>query len=468
MKLMLIGCIAASCVASSTFAQVYPGIRMRGPGDTGACVQVGADVFFDVFIDNPQFTVVAGQFSVTYDNTVLDFVEVLPGAAPFVSVPLSMPNETTGKLFWLSSVASGGTGTAADSRIATLKFRAIQEDCNDGVQIAFDLANAPILIANGDGLGGTLPLSNPAPVSIDSTPPVFANVPANLDVPADAGAGCMAMRTLVPPTATDACGPVVQSFSRSDGALLLNAPWPCGLTTVTWTAVNRCGLTSTATTTVLVQNYHLLEMNVEYAGMSSAYAPAMDRGIGVRVGEFTLCQSISFAYGAGFGVAQIPVGSYNCATVDDDLHTLVSQTDVVIVGTNYSLSATGASALMNGDLNDDNTINVIDWGVMVVRIGTTAAVNTNCSTTGFHCDFNGSGTVTDFDGSFILNSFLANGDSGCGLGGVLAANVTKISVTDLSKLMGENASAADLNRDGVVDAQDMRMWKSGKGKHVRK
>ena len=114
MKLMLIGCIAASCVASSTFAQVYPGIRMRGPGDTGTCVQVGGDVFFDVFIDNPQFTVVAGQFSVTYDNTVLDFVEVLPGAAPFVSVPLSMPNETTGKLFWLSSVASGGTGTAAD------------------------------------------------------------------------------------------------------------------------------------------------------------------------------------------------------------------------------------------------------------------------------------------------------------------------------------------------------------------
>jgi hypothetical protein len=209
-------------------------------------------------------------------------------------------------------------------------------------------------------------------------------------------------------------------------------------------------------------------MNVEYAGMSSAYAPAMERGIGVRVGEFTFCQTVSFAFGDGFGVAQIPVGSYNCATVDDDLHTLVSQTDVVIVGTNYSLSATGASALINGDLNDDNTINVIDWGVMVVRIGTTAAVNTDCSTTGFHCDFNGNGSVTDGDGSFILNSFLANGDSGCGLGGVLAANVTKISVTDLSKLMGENASAADLNRDGVVDAQDMRLWKSGKGKHVRK
>lgn len=468
MKLMLIGCIAASCVASSTFAQVAPKIRMRGPGDTNSCVQVGADVFFDVFIDNPQFTVVAGQFSVNYDNTVLDFIAVLPGAAPFVAVPLSWPNEAAGKVFWLSSVANGGTGTAADTRIATLKFRALQEDCNDDVQIAFDIANAPILLANGNGLGGTLPLSNPAPVSIDSTPPVFYNVPANLDVPADAGAGCFAMRTLVPPTATDTCGPVVQTFTRSDGALLLNAPWPCGLTTVTWRAVNRCGLTSTATTTVMVESYHLLEMNVEYAGLNSAYAPAMQRGIGVRVGDFTFCQTIDFAYGDGYAVAQIPIGSYNCATVDDDLHSLVSQTDVVIAGRNYRLSATGAAALINGDLNDDNTINVIDWGVVVVRIGTTAAVNTNCSTTGFHCDFNGSGNVTDVDGNFVLNSFLVNGDSGCGLGGVLAANITKISVKDLSIIIGENASAADLNRDGVVDAQDMRLWQSGKGPHARK
>jgi hypothetical protein len=462
MKLVLISCIAAASVASSTFAQIIPAIRMRGPGDSQTCVQVGGDVFFDVFIDNPQFTVVAGQFSVNYDNTVLDFVEVLPGAAPFVSVPLSMPNESAGQLFWLSSVAAGGTGTAADSRIATLKFRALTEDCNDDVQVSFDIASTPILIANGDGFAGTLPLSNPAAVSIDSTPPVISNVPANLDVPADAGAGCMAMRMLTEPTATDSCGPVVQSWTRSDGATDLNAPWMCGLTTVTWSAVNRCGLTSTATTTVMVQSYHLLEMNVEYAGLSSVYAPSMTRCIGVRAGNFNFTQVLEFGYGDAFATAQIPIGSYNCATVDDDLHSLVSQTDVVIVGTNYSLSATGASALVNGDLNDDNTINVIDWGIVVVRIGSAAAVNTDCSTTGFQPDFDGSGTVTDVDGQFVLSSFLANGDSFCGSAGILAANISKISVADLSKIMGENAAAADINRDGVVDLRDMRLWNSGK------
>jgi hypothetical protein len=470
--MMLFGCAAAACaslsaVAEENFAsaqqQILPGIRMVGPGDAGNCVQVGQEILFDVFVDNPQMTVVAGQFGVIFDNTVLEFVAVLPGAAPFVSVPLSVPNQAAGTLFWVSSVAGGGVGTAADSRIATLKFRTLREDCNDDSQLAFNTVQPPLLLTNGNGFGGTLPVTNPASTSVDSTPPVFSGVPANLDIAADAGAGCLAVRTLTEPTATDTCGPVTQSWTRSDGALVLNAPWPCGTTTVTWSAVNRCGLTSTATTTVTVNPYHLLNLAVEYKGPSATYAPSMTRCIGFRVGSFNFTQVLTFNYGTATGVAQIPVNSYNCATVDDDLHTLVSQTDVVIAGYNYALSATGADALVNGDLNDDNLINVIDWGIVVIRIGTSAAVDTDCMTDGFQCDFNGNGLVTDFDGNYVLDSFLARGDNGCGLPPtMLAQNVTRISVKELSAIVGADASAADLNRDGVVDQRDMSMWKSGK------
>ena len=468
----LVGCIAAACVSMSAVAednmafsqqQILPGIRMRGPGDAGNCVQVGQEVMFDIFVDNPQMTVVAGQFKVNFDKNVLQFVSVMPGAAPFVSVPLSVPNQAAGNVFWVSSVAAGGVGTAADSRIATLKFRTLTEDCNDDIQVSFDLSSTPLLLTNGNGVGGTLPTSNPAPMSIDSTPPVFSNVPANLDVPADAGAGCRAVRVLTPPTATDTCGPVTQSWTRSDGATQLNAPWPCGTTTVTWSAVNRCGLTSTATTTVTVQSYHLLEMDVQYKGPSNTYAASMTRCIGVRVGDYNFTQVVTFQYGRGIAVAQIPVNSYNCATVDDDLHTLVSQTDVVIAGTNYRLTAAGADALVNGDLNDDNLINVIDWGIVVIRIGQSAAVNTDCATTGYQCDFNGNGQVTDFDGNYVLDSFLATGDTGCGLPPtMLAQAVTRISVKELSAIAGADASAADINRDGVVDTRDMNLWMSGK------
>lgn len=468
---MLLGGIAAACVSFSAVAQessatsqlqIQPGIRMRGPGDAGNCVQVGQEVFFDIFVDNPQMTVVAGQFKVNFDKNVLRFVSVLPGAAPFVSVPLSVPNQAAGNVFWVSSVAGGGVGTAADTRIATLKFVTLTEDCNDDVQVSFDLASTPLLLTNGNGYGASLPTSNPAPMSVDSTPPVFSNVPANLNVPADAGAGCRAVRILTQPTATDTCGPVTQSWTRSDGATQLDAPWPCGTTTVTWSAVNRCGLTSTATTTVTVQSYHILEMDVEYKGPSNTYAASMTRCIGVRVGDYNFTQVITFQYGRGIATAQIPVNTYNCATVDDDLHTLVSQTDVRIAGNNYRLTAAGADALVNGDLNDDNLINVIDWGIVVIRIGQSALVNTDCATTGYQCDFNGNGQVTDFDGQYVLDSFLATGDSGCGLPlTVLAQNVSRISVKELSAIAGADASAADINRDGVVDTRDMKLWASG-------
>jgi hypothetical protein len=384
---------------------------------------------------------------------------VLPGQAPFVQVPLVVPNASAGTLFWVSSVANGGTGTAADSRIATLKFRSLREDCADRVQVSFDLAHTPLLLADGNGHGGTLPTSNPAPVSIDSTPPVFSNVPADLDVAADAGAGCYAVRVLVPPTATDSCGPVTQSWTRSDGQTTLSAPWPCGTTTVTWKAVNRCGMTSTATTKVTVESYHLLNMYVDYAVPGSAYAPSMTRCMNVRVGNFVFTQVLTFLRGSGQGVAQIPVGSYNCATVDDDLRTLVRRTDVVIVGTNYELRATGDKALVNGDLNDDNVIDVIDWGIMVVRIGQTAPVNTNCETTGYQCDFDGSGSVTSTDGNYVLNNFLKIGDSICGAFQFQGnAGLPAISVGELSKLIGQDASRADLNGDGIVDQKDMEIW----------
>ena len=52
---------------------------------------------------------------------------------------------------------------------------------------------------------------------------------------------------------------------------------------------------------------------------------------------------------------------------------------------------------------------------------------------------------------------------------MLAQNVSRISVKELSAIAGADASAADINRDGVVDARDMKLWASGKraGKMVK-
>jgi len=53
------------------------------------------------------------------------------------------------------------------------------------------------------------------------------------------------------PVATDNCGDVKLSSARSDGAAI-DAPYPVGLTTITWTATDAAGNTASATQTVTV------------------------------------------------------------------------------------------------------------------------------------------------------------------------------------------------------------------------
>jgi hypothetical protein len=427
---------------------------MTGPT---TCAAIGDLLTFDVVVTNPPLTLVAGQFAINYDKTVLEYVSVEGGDSPITSIPLALPNAQAGKLFWVSSVEGGGTGTAATTRVARVTFRAIANDCDGSTQISFDPGFAPILTANGNGTGASLPTTDPAPVTIDTIGPVISNVPANLSVAADAGAGCSAVREIGTPTVFDSCSTATLTWSRSDGATSLSAPWPCGTTVVTWTATDVCDRTSTATTSVTVNPYHLLDVNVAYAG--SGYAASMTRCIGFRVGDVVVSDVLTFVNGAAVATLQLPIGSYTCATADDDLHSLVSQVPVTISGYNYTLSATGDSALVNGDLNDDNLVDVIDWGVLVVRVGLAAPVNTDCATTGFQPDFDGDGYVTNGDGNRLLASFLAQGDSFCNAfnsdGGI---PTTRISVAELSMLTGTECSAADLNRDGLVNGKDIAIW----------
>ena len=66
-------------------------------------------------------------------------------------------------------------------------------------------------------------------------------------------------------------------------------------------------------------------------------------------------------------------------------------------------------------------------------------------------------------------SFLAQGDSFCNAfnnnGGI---PTTRISVAELSMLTGTECSAADLNRDGLVNAKDIAIWQRTQPAPARK
>ncbi len=427
------------------------GIVMTGP-NPGDCHSVGTDLWYDVYVYNPQIVLVAGQFSVNFSST-LELIEVLPGDAPFTSIPLTIPNNTAGSVFFISSVEGGGSGTLVDSLVARLHFRAASDDCNPAdTQVQFNPAFAPLLIANGGGTGHALPYTNPQPIRIDGTAPMLDGVPADLDVPADAGAGCFAQRALTPPTASDNCGTVNLTWTRSDDADL-SAAWPCGTTIVTWTATDACGWTTTAQTSVTVQSHHLLHLAVDYAG--TGYGDSMGRCIDFNLGSHQFSEVLNFVGGSATKTVEVPIGDYGCADADDRLHSLASQAAVVIQGTDYALNVAGDNALVNGDLNDDNSIDVIDWGVYVVRAGTQAAVDTDCETEAFHACFNGDGMVSGDDGNFILENILQGGAAGCSPADSALVARTSITVRDLERIAGKDAWKADLNRDGVVDLRDI-------------
>lgn len=446
-----------------------PGIRIAGPRESGTttCFAVGDDVFFDVFVDSPPFQVAAGQFSVEYDRTLLDFVAILPGDAPYTQVPVQVVDEAAGSIFWVSSVPGGQSGSGSTARVARIQFRAIQDDCDGSQQVAFDPLEEPIVIAAGSGQSATLPLSNPLPVTIDSSGPVFQGVPPSQAIPADAGGTCRGTLALSTPTASDPCtASVPVTFTRSDGAATLNAPWPCGSTIVTWRATDGCGRTSTATTTVTVTQTNVVQLTVSYETLAGVpYAASMTRCIDLRIGSHTSSVLMTFASGSASALVEVPFGAYTCATVDDRLHSLASRTNVTVQGTRWRVDAVGGDALRNGDLDDDNLVNVVDWSIYVVRDGMSMPVNTNCATTGFHPDFNGSGTVTSADGQFITANFLVNGDSPCGTSGSTQPPLARIPIHELAAIIGPDAALADLNGDGMVDVQDIELWRKESGTH---
>ena len=90
-------------------------------------------------------------------------------------------------------------------------------------------------------------------------------------------------------------------------------------------------------------------------------------------------------------------------------------------------------------------------------------MDTDCSTVGFHIDFDGNGAVNTADGNFILSSFLLLGESACGGGGGLDGGRNSITVSALAELVGSAALLADLNGDAVVDRADIDLWVARNG-----
>jgi len=318
---------------------------------------------------------------------------------------------------------------------------------------------------------------------VDTTPPVMTACPADITVPADAG-GCDAVVTFNEPTATDNCDPApVVVCDWPSGST-----FPQGTTLVTCTATDECGKDSECSFNVTVENVNELAVTVQ---LSPNIDPTgtLTRCITFELWEcgvpslVTVDAEIDFTVTAGApnvaigsAVIDVPCGNYTCITARDTLHTL-RRTDgsfPVFSGTQYVADftgdpGTGGDWLIGGNLNDDNYIDILDFGVFSFQFGTSYGTgDTTCATAAPHSDISGDGNVNNLDFSFIQLNFLKFHEANCcgqplrmADGSTDNGPVTSITVRELRNRGLGHLVVGDLNRDGVLNEQDIAAFADG-------
>lgn len=324
----------------------------------------------------------------------------------------------------------------------------------------------------------------------DATAPMIT-CPANVNVFADAGE-CQASGVAIgSPTASDNCdgSPTVLGV-RSD-ALPLTDPYPSGPTTITWTATDDCGNSAGCVQTVTVQPRNLVTATLELQGVALT-SPVM-RCIRLIPRNGAICGPSSYVnvtFSGGTGPAgpwamgtvalpdlHIPCGVWTDICAKDEQHTLSDSTGLIDLGATYQ--AAGTLVLRGGDTDNDNDVDINDVTLFLVRFGF-AAVPNSCPWNGLRDpDFSDNGVVFTEDYQFLSDnwqqftgccnpvgwpivapagpssgSFEADGDRPAG---------TRRTAMRSLELSAQDAARVDLNADGTIDIDDVRLFERAHG-----
>jgi hypothetical protein len=210
----------------------------------------------------------------------------------------------------------------------------------DGSLAVFDSALTPAGLVT-PRVRGVFTLTNDAlrfsPVKTRDEVPPTITAPDNITADNDPGLGS-AVVTVVAPAASDACTPVTLSSARSDGASI-DAPYPVGVTTITWTAKDDAGNSASATQTVTVLDVEapvfpqsrlsILEVNATSPnGAAVTYSVSVTDNVGVT--------SLSCEPASG---SMLPVGPnlVSCTASDAAGNTSSTSFSVNVIGAHEQL-----------------------------------------------------------------------------------------------------------------------------------
>jgi hypothetical protein len=226
--------------------------------------------------------------------------------------------------------------------------------------------------------------------------------------------------------------------------------FPIGTTTLVWSSSDTLGNPSSETRTVVVANHHLLDVAVTYSG---SFGGTSTRTLRVKAGATTQLVSVSLTNESGtvLGI-QLPVlASRTCVSAKDTVHSLTKTAAPSIVGTRFAASV----LLKQGDSNDDDIVDIFDYGMFLSDRGAGKATNARSN-------FNNDTVVGNPDFSFIGLNFFRTGEacSGAFNGGQPR---DRVSVRELRRMGLAELAVADLNHDGWVDTRDIQLYMQGVG-----
>ena len=404
----------------------------------------------------PASAVSGAQLALRFDATVLRLDAVVPitGGALGVELAESIDN-TAGTLRYALGLTNPASPLHGGADLCDLVFTVLPTTDRCG---ATDLvqwgAVGPFttrftVAATGAAL---VPLVAPlGPIDIDTAPPVLTGVPAaDITVATDAGSTFGALVSLPTVTATDACEGAV---SVTVTGAIASGLYPIGTTTVTWSATDSVGNTVSVSRDIVVGNYQLLDARISFNGVLAANAP---RSIRVTAGASVGVHPVMVLAGTGgFGMIAgivVPVAtSYPCVSAKDTVHSLTRTAAASIVGSRYEATF----ALVQGDSNNDDMIEIVDYATWVIDFGSGKAVDARSN-------FNADALVNNADLGFVSTGFFTVGES-C-TGAVAGARPReRISVKELRRAGLGELAAADLNRDGWFDMRDMQIAVQGGG-----
>lgn len=475
-------CVNNACECT---AVTYELIASPGSQTVAGCYSTGEVITVRVELGprgvsniSPQ-PIIGAQFFLDFDPTTMAVLDIQPGStidptSPFAVELREGVNSGLGTIDYLVGVNFGQPGTRDPATVAVIRFQ-VTAECTAFVAFRFNGPNGESnRLATSGGTKIDPILIDPAPYKVNDNAPVLAGCPTDLTLPPDPRR-LTATVNWPAPTATDGCEPggVAVICTPASGSVF-NA----GVTPVTCRSTDSCGRESTCSFNVTVAPPELQ--------VSLDLSPSMGAGPLTRCITFdlwdcnaasgsnhsTVEQALTFTNGRASGVTvPIPGGPWTCLTARDRLHTLRSTAadfstpdGILYTATFLSSRASGGHWLIGGNLNDDAFIDILDFGVFFPRFLTQATVSTPCGSTGPDANVNGDGLVDLLDLVFVSGNSLLASEVGCCGGGIAAVGegpITSITVRELrSRGLGYMA-AADVNRDGVLDLNDLVAVMSG-------